>query len=148
MNWNWTEKGSESLKSARGPVEGTADPVLDRDHAAALGPEAGPDLAAAPSPGPAAGPGRTPGPSPETVLNLNQEVALNRPTRLIPRRMVTKPGPSLEANLAASHVTDPSHLIAPRGRGHVTVPIPNQSLDRDLVLKMIRKKKTSQFLKF
>ncbi len=42
MNWNWTGKGSESLKNARGPVEGLlADPVLDRDHAAAPGPEAG-----------------------------------------------------------------------------------------------------------
>ena len=45
MNLNWMEKDSESLKNARGLVEGPlADPVPGPDLAAAPGPEAGMNL--------------------------------------------------------------------------------------------------------
>merc|ERR1719238_1389130 len=119
MNWNWTEKDSESLKNARGPEEGL---LADLDP--------GPDLVA--TPGPEAGPERTPDPSPETVLI--PEVAPNPQTgRTSPRRMVKRTGPNLDQGL---------------GLGHVTVQIPNQNLDRDRVQNLIKKVKiTSQFSK-
>jgi len=129
MNLNWTEKDSESLKNARGLVEGLlADLDLGPDLAAAPGPEAGPDLAAVP--GPEAGPERTPDLSPETVLS--PEVAPNPPTgRTSPRKMGKRTGPNLD-----------------QGLGHVTVQIPNQNLDRDRVQNLIKKaKRTSQFSK-
>jgi len=114
-------------------VEGLpADLVPDRDHVAAPGLEAGPGLAAAPGRG--AGPGLRIGPSPGTVLNL--EVAPSRLTEITPRRM-TKTGPSLA--IAASHVTDPSHEIAP-GPGRATVPIPNQNRDLAPNPEMIKKR--------
>merc|ERR1712156_875448 len=83
------EKDSESLKNARGLVEGLlADP------------EAGPDLAAAQ--GLEAGPGRTPDPN----LGPNPEVAQNQLTEMIPRKMGPKKGQNLGPTLGPDHVTD------------------------------------------
>merc|ERR1712156_202951 len=106
------EKDSESLKNARGLVEGLlADPVQ------------GPDLAAAPdhvaAQGLEAGPGRTPDPN----LGPNPEVAQNQLTEMIPRKMGPKKGPNLGPTLGPDHVTD---------------LIPNQNLDRDPVQETIK----------
>jgi len=122
MNLNWMEKDSESLKNARGLVEGPlADPVPGPDLVAAPGPEAGPDHAAAQ--GLEAGLGRTPGPSP----GPNPEVAQNQLTEMIPRKM----GPKKGQNLGPSPVTapDPDHVI------DLT---PNQNHDRDPGQEMIK----------
>jgi len=118
MNWNWMEKDSESLKNARGLVEGPlADPVLGLDLAAVPGLEAGPDHVVAQ--GLEAGPGRTPDPN----LGPNPEVAQNQLKEMIPRKMGPKKGPNLGLTLGPDHVTD---------------LIPNQNLDRDPVQEMIK----------
>jgi hypothetical protein len=118
MNLNWMEKDSESLKNARGLVEGLlVDPVRGPDLAAVPGLEAGPDHAAAQ--GLEAGPGRTQGPN----LGPNTEVAQNQLTEMIPRKMGPKKGPNLGPTQDPDHVTD---------------LIPNQNLDRDPVQEMIK----------
>lgn len=134
MSWNWMVKDSESMKRTRGPVAGIADPVLDRDHVAALDLEAGPGLAAAPDP--EAGPGLRIGPSPGTVLN--PEAAPSRLTEVTPRRL-PRTGPNLA--IVASRVSDPNHHEIVPGRSHATVQIPNQNHDLALNPEMIKKKK-------
>merc|ERR1739842_280756 len=109
-------------KRTRGPVAEIADPVLDRDHAAAPDPEAGPGLRIGPSPG--------------TVLN--PEAAPSRLTEVTPRRL-PRTGPNLA--IVASRVSDPNHHEIVPGRSHAAVQIPNQNHDLALNPEMIKRRK-------
>jgi len=156
MNWNWTEKDFESLKNARGLVEGLAPGLaLDLVEGLAPGPEAGPGHEAAP--GPVAGPGprtagRT-GPSPETVLGpeVVPSQLTGRKRRLLALLTKAGLGPDLSLRTGPSLETD---LSPSPEAGLRTGPNPGNALNRNLdpVLNpgMIKVKKhmTSQIEKF